>query len=197
MVNLNKILKDAHSFFAAKQYDKAMFLYSQISSINPTNDEYKLYALLCDIASENDEKGQSLFDYFTIAKETNIKDPVTNVLEIINTQDGDHNKMMELLHDIATQSIQSLEAVDYEDFKQLVKQKGSFKTAYEDIMFSTKVAIKGKQEFLEFVEQLIENNFIDVAFLYLDELSKFFKYDPTIIKLYEKLGKLSSDNKTQ
>jgi len=66
MVNVDQLLIQAHSYFAAKQYDKALFLYSQVISETSNKMEYQIYCLLCDIGFESDEKAQSLFDYFSV-----------------------------------------------------------------------------------------------------------------------------------
>lgn len=197
MLNRENLLKQASEFFTQKSYDKALFLYSQVASLEPTNEEYQLYCIFCDIGFENDEKAQSLFDYFTIAKELNFDEAVNYVKDIIYAYDGDNEKMMTLLKDISTTSVESLNAIEYSDFLTLVENRGSFKQAYQDIMFSTKVAITTKEELVDFIEKLIENNFNKTAYSYLDGLNEFFSYDQDLLKLYEKLKGKSIDNNSQ
>lgn len=188
MDNPNKILKQGHSFFTAKQYDKAMFLYAQVLSRDPSNKEYQLYPIFCDIATENEDKGQYLLDYFTIALKEDSKTAIKDVSNIISAYDGDNDQMMSILRDFSLQTTESLDAIKYEDFETLIKQRGSFKIAFQDIMFSTKVAITSKNEFYEFVNQLIDNDFKKTAYHYLDGFNEYFKFDKEIIKLYDKLG---------
>jgi hypothetical protein len=108
-------------------------------------------------------------------------------MDIIAAYDGDNGKMMLFLREISSMSTQSLNAIEYKDFLKLIEDRGSFKQAYEDIMFSTKVAITSKEELLDFVNNLIENNFRSTAYNYLDGVNEFFAYDQEISKLYEKL----------
>jgi len=197
MANIEKLLQQAHSFFTAKEYDKALFLYSQVLFTEPTNTEYKLYCLFCDLGYESDEKAQSLFDYFIIAKDENFEAAVEYVEDVINAYDGDNNKMMSLLHDISTTNVEALNAIEYKDFMDLVKNRGSFKEAYQDIMFSTKVAITTKDDLLDFIDKLIENNFDKTAYNYLDGFNEYFSYDKDLTKLYERLGKKALANKTE
>jgi len=105
--------------------------------------------------------------------------------------------MMQIIKDISIQSIESLDAIDYQDFLNLVNKRESFRVAYEDIMFSTKVAIKSKEDLIDFIDKLISNNFTTTAYSYLEGFSNLFRYDQDLIKLYEKLGAKSLDNKTQ
>ena len=187
MINENRLLNEANRFFLEKRFDKALFLYSQLSANFPHNKEYPVYALFCDIASEDEEKAISLFDYFSIAKEENLNDAIKQVEDIVNAYDGDVDKMMEVLSDLTTSSVDNLDAIKYEDFKEIINSRGSFRVAFEDIMFSTKVAIESKEDFFDFVNKLIDNGFNSTAYSYLDGFNDYFAYDTKIEELYKKL----------
>ena len=198
MAKINEeLLKQGHAYFSIKKYDKALFIYSQVLSIEPDNKEYKTYCLLCDIGLESDEKAQTLFDYFIIAKDESLEDAVKYVEDFINAYDGDNEKMLGLLQDISNTSVESLNAIEYKDFMALVETRGSFKEAYQDIMFSTKVAITTKEELIDFINNLIDNNFNKTAYSYLDGFNEFFSYDEELVKLYEKLESKKIDNNSQ
>ncbi len=187
MINESRLLNEANSFFLERKFDKALFLYSQLSSNFPSNKEYPVYALFCDIASEDEEKALSLFDYFSVAKDENIEEALSYVEDTINAYDGDVDKMMEILSDLTNSTVDNLDAIRYEDFKRLIESRGSFKVAFEDIMFSTKVAIESKEDFFDFVNKLIDNDFNSTAYSYLDGFNEYFAYDTKIEELYKKL----------
>lgn len=187
MINESRLLNEANSFFLQKNFDKALFLYSQLSSIFPENKEYKIYALFCDIASEDEQKAMSLFDYFCIVKDENLEEAIRYVEDVINAYDGNIDKMMEILKELSTSTVESLDAIRYEDFKKLIESRGSFRIAFEDIMFSTKVAIENKDDFFDFVTKLIDNDFNSTAYTYLDGFNEYFSYDKEVEKLYKKL----------
>ena len=187
MINENRLLNEANSFFTQKKFEKALFLYSQLSSNFPQNKEYPIYALFCDIASEDEEKAISLYDYFSIVKDENLEEAIRYVEDVINAYDGDIDKMMEVLKELSMSTVESLDAIRYEDFKKLIDSRGSFRIAFEDIMFSTKVAIENKDDFFDFVTKLIDNDFNTTAYTYLDGFNEYFSYDKEIEKLYKKL----------
>ena len=187
MINEDRLLNEANSFFTQKEFNKALFLYSQLSSNFPQNKEYPIYALFCDIASEDEEKAISLYDYFAIIKDENLEEAIRYVEDMINAYDGDIDKMMEVLKELSTSTIESLDAIRYEDFKNLIGSRGSFRIAFEDIMFSTKVAIENKDDFFDFVTKLIDNDFNSTAYTYLDGFNEYFSYDKEIERLYKKL----------
>ena len=187
MINEDRLLNEANSFFTQRKFEKALFLYSQLSSNFPQNKEYPIYALFCDIASEDEEKAVSLYDYFTIVKDENLEEAIRYVEDVINAYDGDIDKMMEILKELSSSTVESLDAIRYEDFKKLIDSRGSFRIAFEDIMFSTKVAIENKDDFFDFVTKLIDNDFNTTAYTYLDGFNEYFSYDKEIEKLYKKL----------
>ena len=197
MINEDRLLNEANSFFTQRKFDKALFLYSQLSSNFPQNKEYPIYALFCDIATEDEEKAISLYDYFAIVKDENLEEAIRYVEDVVNAYDGDIDKMMEILKELSTSTVESLDAIRYEDFKKLIESRGSFRIAFEDIMFSTKVAIENKDDFFDFVTKLIDNDFNSTAYTYLDGFNEYFSYDKEIEKLYKKLEekKLATNHK--
>ncbi len=135
-----------------------------------------------------------MFDYFTISKDENLNDAIKYVEDVIDAYDGDVEKMMDILKDISESTVDSLDAIKYEDFKQLIIDRGSFRVAFEDIMFSTKVAIESKEDFFDFVSNLIENGFNTTAYSYLDGFNEYFSYDTKIEELYKKLEAKNLDH---
>lgn len=197
MINENRLLDEANSFFLQKDFEKALFLYSQLSSAFPSKKEYMIYALFCDIATEDEQKAISLFDYFTVVKDENLGEAIRYVEDVINAYDGDIDKMMDILQELSVSTVESLDAIKYEDFKRLIEARGSFRIAFEDIMFSTKVAIESKDDFFDFVTKLIDNDFNNTAYSYLDGFNEYFSYDKQIEELYKKLEekKIATEHK--
>ncbi|MDX4034739.1 hypothetical protein [Aliarcobacter skirrowii] len=193
MINENRVLNDAHSLFAQRRFEKALFLYSLLVDNFPQKDEYKIYALFCDIALEDASKAIALFDYFTILKDDDLQEAIDYVKGVIKAYDGDVDKMMMLLKELNLTTVNQLDAINYSDFKKLIEQRGSFKVAFEDIMFSTKVAIESKDDFYDFVTKLIDNGFSNMAYNYLEGFNEYFIHDKEIVKLYKRLEEKSNE----
>ncbi len=189
-----KVLEVAHSLYAGRNYLKAMQKYSELVSKYPDSEEFKLYILLCDIATENEEKSNMFYDYFSVAKIDNLDNAIEYVKGMIKAYDGDVEEITKLLQEISSMAVESLDAIDYKDFLELVQSRGNFKEAFEDIMFSTKVAITSKDDFFDFVNKLIENDFSTSAYNYLDGFNEYFSYDSKIQELYKKLEEKQSVN---
>ena len=195
MINKEELLQQAHGFFVAEQYDKALFLYSRISSLNPKNKEYQIYALFCDLSSENTQKAQELFERFSIIKDDNLLNAIKFVENEIAIFDGDNELLLNMIEEVATQTVEEINAISYHDFLQLEQDRGSFKTAYEDIMYSTKVSISSKNDLVDFIKKLIKHGFDSTAYSYLDGFNEVFSYDKDLTDLYEKLESKNIENK--
>ena len=194
----NKILKRAHKLFEIGEYKEALNIYSQLLAIDPYNEEYKLYPVICDIAFEDAGRAVALFDFIQVEKSlNNLNFAIHYVKNAIKAYDGNTELMMKLIKDVAKSATESLEAIDYKDFLNIVNQKGSFRRAFEDIMFSTRVAINSKEDLIDFINKLIEINFENAAYSYLDGFNHVLKYDEDIGKLYEKLKRNKSENNQQ
>lgn len=188
MINEKRLLNSANALFLDRKFSEALFLYAQLVSYYPEKPEYSLYALLCDVGQEDSVKALSLYDYFQVEKQDGEEEALNHIKEMVDTFDGDINQMMDLLKSMATSSFETLDAIEYNDFKTLIKARGSFKVAFEDIMFSSKVAIESKEDFLDFVQKLIENDFNTTAYQYLEGFNEYFIYDKKIKELYELLN---------
>jgi hypothetical protein len=75
---------------------------------------------------------------------------------------------------------------------EFVEARGGFGRAFEDVMFSTKVILKGKEEYIDFVLQLISEGQNELAEKFLDSMSSTFGNNQDIYELYYKLD---TDNK--
>ena len=195
MIKENRVLNEANSLFTQRKFDKALFLYSLLISNFPNNEEYPIYALLCDISIEDENKAIALFDYFFLLKKDDPKEAISYIKNVINAYDGDIEKMMDLLKELNLTTVNQLDAINYEDFQLLIKQRGSFKVAFEDIMFSTKVAIEKKEDFYDFVTKLIDNGFNNMAYNYLEGFQDYFFQDKEIVKLYKRLEEKQNETK--
>ena len=71
---------------------------------------------------------------------------------------------------------------------QLLTEGDDFKTTFENIMFSTKVIITKKEDFLDFLDKLIEHNFVDMALNYLENALSIYPDDALLSKLLKKLA---------
>ena len=182
-MNQDVLLQRAESEFLQGNFKKALRSYGLILRDHPTLDEAKVGVYLSDLGSENKDEAQALFDYYQI-----IKDERENAVDIIDglidSLDTSKLQLQELLLDPAEEQVEYGDGIRYSDFLALVQSRGSFKKTFEDIMFSTKVVITDKDEFIDFVTKLSGEGFDEMALGYLDATSHLFGNDQDVLALY-------------
>jgi tetratricopeptide (TPR) repeat protein len=182
-INQNNLIKRAEKQFAAGDFDQSLQSFALILAGSPEHTEAKVGVLLSDFGSENAEEAQALYDYYQVIKGE--KEDAYGIIDnIITTLEESKNSLQDLLIDPLKEHIDYEDGIRYEDFMQLVDDRGDFKQAFEDIMFSTKVIITEKSEFIDFVKHLATEGFDEMALHYLDAAVGSFGDDQDIYELY-------------
>jgi len=182
-VNPNRLLQRAEEEFLQGDFHMALQMYGLLLKDYPGMDEAKVGVYLSDLATESAEEAQALFDYYQLIKEEreNAADIIDGLIESLAST---KTQLNELLIDPLQEQMEYGEGIRYSDFLDLVKSRGSFKKAFEDIMFSTKVVITDKDQFIDFVTRLAEEGFDEMALNYLDATTSLFGNDQDVLALY-------------
>lgn len=176
--------------FYEKKFSEAMFEFAHALSLDPTSKQARIGAILCDMAVENEEQATALFEYYLLTKANGAEDCEDVIEEIIGSVEENIGKMTHLIHEREFEAkINAENGIKYEDFMSLIESRGSFKEAFEDIMFSTKVIISRKEDFVDFLAKLIENNFVDISLNYLESAVTLFPNDEQLLALIKKVQK--------
>ena len=185
---MNKISQDlllqrAEGEFLKGDYKNALRSYGLILKDYPLLDEARIGVYLSDLGAESEEEAQALFDYYQMIK-TEKENAVDIIDGLIDSLDSTKHNIQELLLNPIQEQIEYGDGIRYSDFLALVKSRGSFKKTFEDIMFSTKVVITDKDEFIDFVTQLANEGFDEMALGYLDATTNLFGDDQDVLALY-------------
>lgn len=196
---LNSRLVKAKKLFLSKQYSAAINLYNDILLEHEDSKEARIGILLCDIASDNEEQAHKLFEYYEILKSQKIKDYADNILNIIELLDKNTNHFAKLVNDFEEAKINDIDGILYSDFKNLIKGNNDFKKMFEYAMFSTKIVFTKKDEFIEFLNLLIDNDLSDISIKYIETLNNEIIFDNKIQAILKKaLDKINKhDNKAR
>ena len=181
----NRLFDSARDAFMKKDFKKAQELFLRLLRTDPEDVRGKMGIMLCDLVNESEEEAIALFDYYEVLVEEGEKEPEKIIIEMIGNFDKIENEINEFVLPLLNQTIE--EGISYEDFKSFVKERGDFKKAYEDIMFSTKVIITKKEDLFDFVNTLIEHGYKDQAFSYIEDASKLYPMDRELVKIFQKL----------
>jgi tetratricopeptide (TPR) repeat protein len=180
-------LAQAEEHFFQGAYREAMHDYAMLLSDDPTMPEARIGAKLTDIAMENDEQAQALFEYYQLLKRENRDDAENVIEEIIDSMDDTIEKITELFESLGVGEPETADGISYQEFKELVADRGDFRRAFEDIMFSTRVVISEKEDLLDFMQLLVEHGFDEMAIRYIESFALSFPDEERIVQLMEKL----------
>ena len=182
-VSQDLLLERAESEFLKGDYINALRSYGLILKDYPLLDEARIGVYLSDLGADSEEEAQALFDYYQMIKSE--KENAVDIIDgLIDSLDSTKHNIQELLLNPIQEQIEYGDGIRYSDFLALVESRGSFKKTFEDIMFSTKVVITDKDEFIDFVTQLANEGFDEMALGYLDATSNLFGDDQDVLALY-------------
>ena len=182
-ISQDLLLERAETEFLKGDYNNALRSYGLILKDYPLLDEARIGVYLSDLGSDSEEEAQALFDYYQMIKSE--KENAVDIIDgLIDSLDSSKHDIQELLLNPIQEQVEYGDGIRYSDFLALVKSRGSFKKTFEDIMFSTKVVITDKDEFIDFVTKLANEGFDEMALGYLDATTNLFGDDQDVLALY-------------
>ncbi len=184
-MKLKQQLKRAEKLFLEKHYKEALDMYAIVLAQDSSNTEAYIGALLSDLGFEFREDAQVLYYYYQSIKDSseNIKSTIEQLIDnLIRTTTEDIFQLIDA-------DLTMYDGIDYEDFLSLVEEKDNFKEAFEDAIFSTKVIISKKWQFIDFIKKLTDNGYYSVALDYLETHAPTYNNDQDILSLYSLLPK--------
>ena len=187
-ISKHKILSKAKESFTKSNYKDALEKFAQVLQNFPNSKEAYNGVILSEMAMSGEGGAEALFDYYEVLKEEDKESADIIIDEILQNLDGALEKISEILAEPLANKLAYEDGILYEDFKTILEQGGEFKEIFENIMFSTKVIITQKEDFLDFLDKLIEHGFSEMALSYLENALNVYPNDMGLIKLLEKFS---------
>ncbi len=187
--NQYKTLQAANDNFSKQEYDKALLAYALVLKEDPDNKEAYNGAILAEMAMSGEEAASALFDYYAVLRKEDRDDADAIMNDIIESMDGTMESLHELFEDPMKEKLESENGILYDDFKLLVEDSGNFRNTFENIMFSTRVIITAKDDFIDFLDQLLHNGFEEMGISYLETALKTYPNDEKLRNLFDELTK--------
>ncbi len=186
-ISLHTLLNRAEEQFTSGKYESALSTYGLLLKEYPTDSDAQIGVVLCDIGMESTEEAQALYDYYQIIKkeQENANEVMANLLSTLDTTKEQINELLSS----NTESIEYKDGISYQDFINFIDKRGDFKQAFEDVMFSTRVMLKNKEEYILFINTLLNRGQYELALQFLDGSGSSFGQDQEIYALYKKLKK--------
>lgn len=184
-----KILSQAKDSFSKADYKVALEKFAQVLQSYPNSKEAYNGVILSEMAMSGEGGAEALFDYYEILQEDDKESADKIMSEILQNMDGSLEKLSEVFAEPLRDRLEFEDGILYSDFKKILDEGGDFKETFENIMFSTRVIITQKEDFIDFLERLIEHGFAEMALTYLENALSVYPSDKLLRKLLKKLAK--------
>ena len=188
-MSIYKILNQAKESFSQEDYKSALDKFAQVLQNDPDSKEAYNGVILSEMALSGEIGAEALFDYYEILKEEDSEEADAIMSEILRNMDGTVEKLGEIFAQPLRERLEFEDGILYSDFKKLLDEGAEFKETFENIMFSTKVIITDRDDFLDFLEKLIDHDFTEMALTYLENALSVYPGDKLLRKLLKKLAK--------
>ncbi|MFT5659774.1 MAG: tetratricopeptide (TPR) repeat protein [Sulfurimonas sp.] len=184
-----KTLTQAKDSFSQADYKNALEKFAFVLENYPNSKEAYNGVILSEMAMSGEGGAEALFDYYEILKEEDQEAADTIMGDILQNMDGTLEKLGQIFAEPIRDRIELEDGILYQDFKNIIKDGEGFKETFENIMFSTKVIITEKADFIDFLDNLIEHDYTDMALTYLENALGVYPSDTSLRKLLKKLAK--------
>ncbi len=184
-----KILSQAKESFSKADFKHALEQFAQVLQSYPNSKEAYNGVILSEMAMSGEGGAEALFDYYEILKEDDKEQADTIMEDILQNMDGSLEKLSEVFTEPIRDRLELEDGILYKDFKSIINSGESFKETFENIMFSTRVIITQKEDFIDFLDNLIEHDFEEMALTYLENALSVYPSDELLRKLLKKLAK--------
>ncbi len=188
-VNKYKTLALANESFSKSEYALALRSFALVLEDYPNSKEAYNGAILAEMAMSGEGGAEALFDYYAVLREDDAEQADVILSEILETMDGTLDQLGDILSQPLSQNLAFEDGVSYDDFKAIVDEDGDFRRIFENIMFSTRVIITEKDDFVDFLDKLINNNYHEMALSYLEGALAVHPNDERLRELLRRLAK--------
>ena len=188
-VNKYKTLTLANESFSKSEYDLALRSYAMVLKDYPNSKEAYNGAILAEMAMSGEGGAEALFDYYAVLREDDAEQADVILSEILETMDGTLDQLGEILSQPLGERLEFEDGILYSDFKEIVDEDGDFRRIFENIMFSTRVIITEKDDFVDFLDKLMSNNYHEMALSYLEGALAVHPNDEKLRELLRRLAK--------
>jgi len=154
---LQKFEKLGINAFKNQELDLAITYFSLTERVD---DEVLFLVNLCEVAKQNYDESDMLFEYYQFLKSEDRLDfkELNDILEAIEEE-----VFSELDDDLRDEN-----AITYEDFKNIVLNRVGFKEGLTGVMTSTRLVLRNSDNFLDFIENLLDNGLVDAGISYFE-----------------------------
>ncbi|PAF53000.1 histidine kinase [Helicobacter sp. 13S00482-2] len=183
------LIKKGFKLFANQDCKAALRLFSDALFLDKDDLSAKIGLLLSDMAMDFPKEAYGFYELYETmlaaqprAARTKIQ---RQILELINSFDSNIDKMSTMVSNEDNIEAENIDGILYPDFKKIC-QNDNFKEVFENLIFSTKIIFTSKNDFYDFLDLLVENDFYEMSLSYIENMPSVAIYDEKIRQILQK-----------
>ncbi|MDO7253746.1 histidine kinase [Helicobacter cappadocius] len=183
------LIKKGFKAFVNQEYKIALRFFSDALFLDKDDLSARIGLLLSDMAMDFPREAYGFYELYETM--TNTQPRVARakiqhqILELINSFDANLDKMSTVISNEDNAEAENIDGILYPDFKKICQNK-NFKEVFENLIFSTKIVFTNKNDFYDFLDLLVENNFYEMSISYIENMPGVAIYDTKIRKILQK-----------
>ena len=184
---MSKFKDLANNSFFKRDYKRALLNYSLALKDEPDDSDAKIGALLADMAFEKEDEAVALFEYYEVTKAMDAQNAEKTIERIIQNVDERDDPVHELFSTLEERISTIEDGILYDEFIAHVTSRENVKIALEDLIFSSKIIIYKKEDFIELIGILLDNGYEEMAYNYIDTALTLYPDDKLFYDFLERL----------
>jgi tetratricopeptide (TPR) repeat protein len=186
---MNRFKELANHSFIQRDFKKALLNYSLALKEAPEDKEAKIGALLADLAFDKEDEAIALFEYYEVSKAAGTENAEEAIERLIENFNIESELAFDLLSGLEEQMANLDDGILFDEFIAHVTSREDVKRALEDLMFSSKIIIYKKEDFVELIGMLLESGYKEMAYNYIENALLLYPDDTIFYELLNELEK--------
>ena len=186
-MNMNRYKELGNNSFFQRDFKSALLNYSLALKEVPDDKEAKIGALLADLAFEKEDEAIALFEYYEVTKAVGTEDAEETIEKLIENVDQESNSIDQFMDLIENRLNNIEEGILFHEFIAHISSRENAREAIEDLIFSSKIIISRKEDFVELIGLLMENGFEQMAYNYIENALMLYPDDAYFYELLKRL----------
>lgn len=168
-----RLITKGYKALAARNFTLAAHCFGLALLLDSSDKSARIGVLIADIAQDFPKKAEiftELYQILLASAPRSQQDTIqTQMLDILREFDASLNHISKAVEKEDSLESEQLNGIAYKDFARLCQAKG-FKEVFENLIFSTKIIFTQRDDFHQFLKDLIRYGFKQVALSYIEEM---------------------------
>jgi hypothetical protein len=147
--------------------------------------------LIADFCAKRSEFAPQIAEFYSFARAVNPRKAKTFVLRLIEAIENEESEK----NVAAERFLTARDGIEYADFLSLLESAPNFADLFEKITRSTNVYVSRSDDWFDFVDRLVENDYYEIAYRFIESAAPLVGMDARTRVLLDKLSEKEARKK--